>query len=55
MEGMENENAAIGSNTVGGLLPLIFSAVAEAAELEVKDARLRLLPGDLPAGILQPE
>lgn len=27
-----------------------MSAVAEAAELEVKDARLRLLPGDLPAG-----
>lgn len=34
----------------GGLLLLILSAVAEAAELEVKDARLRLLPGDLPAG-----
>lgn len=35
---------------LGGLLLLILSAVAEAAELEVKDARLRLLPGDLPAG-----
>lgn len=35
---------------LGGLLLLIVSAVAEAAELEVKDARLRLLPGDLPAG-----
>ncbi|MFU4581430.1 copper chaperone PCu(A)C [Pseudomonas aeruginosa] len=35
---------------LGGLLLLILSAVAEAAALEVRDARLRLLPGDLPAG-----
>ncbi|MNF34266.1 hypothetical protein D3C84_151030 [compost metagenome] len=35
---------------LAGLFLLIFSAVAVAADLEVRDARLRLLPGDLPAG-----
>ncbi|EPK3438434.1 MULTISPECIES: copper chaperone PCu(A)C [Pseudomonas aeruginosa group] len=35
---------------LGGLLLLIFSTAVAAADLEVKGARLRLLPGDLPAG-----
>ncbi|HDZ58148.1 MAG TPA: copper chaperone PCu(A)C [Pseudomonas xinjiangensis] len=34
---------------ISGLLLLAFSAMIWAADLEVTDARLRLLPGDLPA------
>ncbi|MGH8436983.1 MAG: copper chaperone PCu(A)C [Pseudomonas sp.] len=36
------------SKLLCGLL-LAFASAAEAADLQVKDARLRLLPGDLPA------
>ncbi|MDT4868223.1 Copper chaperone PCu(A)C [compost metagenome] len=50
MERVEKKFWQVGPCQLGGLFLLIFSAVVGAADLEVTDARLRLLPGDLPAG-----
>ncbi|GLZ87444.1 hypothetical protein Pres01_34950 [Metapseudomonas resinovorans] len=50
MKRMEKKFWRVGPCRIDGLLLLIFSTAVGAADLEVKDARLRLLPGDLPAG-----